>query len=82
MEILGRERRRRWGQAEKLEIVAAVGVNGETLARVAWGATMCREARFMIGAICSGRERCFLRRLGRSFAGRRRCAHAEHGARA
>ena len=35
MEILGRERRRRWVQAEKLEIVAAVGVNGETLARVA-----------------------------------------------
>ena len=35
MEILGRERRRRWTQAEKLEIVAAVGVNGETLARVA-----------------------------------------------
>lgn len=35
MEILGRERRRRWRQAEKLEIVAAVGVNGETLARVA-----------------------------------------------
>ncbi len=35
MEILGRERRRRWSQAEKLEIVAAVGVNGETLARVA-----------------------------------------------
>ena len=35
MEILGRERRRRWTQAEKLEIVAAVGVDGETLARVA-----------------------------------------------
>ncbi|WP_375713754.1 transposase [Sphingobium sp. BS19] len=35
MEVLGRERRRRWSQAEKLEIVAAVGVNGETLARVA-----------------------------------------------
>jgi len=35
VEILGRERRRRWSQAEKLEIVAAVGVNGETLARVA-----------------------------------------------
>jgi len=35
VEILGRERRRRWRQAEKLEIVAAVGVNGETLARVA-----------------------------------------------
>ena len=35
VEILGRERRRRWVQAEKLEIVAAVGVNGETLARVA-----------------------------------------------
>ncbi len=35
MEILGRERRRRWVQAEKLEIVAAVGVTGETLARVA-----------------------------------------------
>ena len=35
MEILGRERRRRWSNAEKLEIVAAVGMNGETLARVA-----------------------------------------------
>ncbi|MCB4862610.1 transposase [Sphingobium sp. PNB] len=35
MEILGRERRRRWSTAERLEIVAAVGVNGETLARVA-----------------------------------------------
>jgi transposase len=35
VEILGRERRRRWSQPKKLEIVAAVGVNGETLARVA-----------------------------------------------
>jgi transposase len=35
MEILGRERRRRWTEAEKLEIIAAVGVNGETLSRVA-----------------------------------------------
>lgn len=35
MEILGRERRRRWADAEKLEILAAVGLNGETLARVA-----------------------------------------------
>lgn len=35
MEILGRERRRRWSNAERLEIIAAVGVNGETLARVA-----------------------------------------------
>jgi transposase len=35
VEILGRERRRRWTQTEKLEIVAAVGVDGETLARVA-----------------------------------------------
>jgi transposase len=35
VEILGRERRRRWMQTEKLEVVAAVGVNGETLARVA-----------------------------------------------
>ncbi|RZF60744.1 hypothetical protein EWE75_21490 [Sphingomonas populi] len=35
MEILGRERRRRWTEAERLEIVAAVGVNGETLSRVA-----------------------------------------------
>jgi len=32
---LGRERRRRWTRAEKLEIVAAVGVNGEPLSRVA-----------------------------------------------
>ncbi|WP_432423277.1 transposase [Sphingomonas lycopersici] len=35
MEILGRERRRHWSDAEKLEILAAVGLNGETLARVA-----------------------------------------------
>jgi transposase len=35
VEILGRERRRRWSNAERLEIIAAVGVNGETLARVA-----------------------------------------------
>jgi transposase len=35
MEILGRERRRRWTDAERLEIIAAVGVNGETLSRVA-----------------------------------------------
>lgn len=35
MEILGPERRRRWTDAEKLEILAAVGVNGETLSRVA-----------------------------------------------
>lgn len=35
MEIAGRKRRRRWSNAERLEIVAAVGVNGETLARVA-----------------------------------------------
>jgi transposase len=35
MEILGRERRRRWTRAEKQEIVAAVGVNGEPLSRVA-----------------------------------------------
>ncbi len=36
MEILGRERRRRWSDAEKLEILAAIGLNGEALARVAW----------------------------------------------
>jgi transposase len=35
VEILGRERRRHWSNAERLEIIAAVGVNGETLARVA-----------------------------------------------
>ena len=35
MEILGRERRRRWSNAERLKIITAVGVNGETLARVA-----------------------------------------------
>jgi len=35
MEILGRERRRRWTEAEKLEIISAVGVNGETLSRTA-----------------------------------------------
>lgn len=35
MEILGRERRRRWTDAEKLEILSLIGVNGETLSRVA-----------------------------------------------
>ncbi|ALC12109.1 transposase [Sphingopyxis sp. 113P3] len=35
VEILGRERRRRWSEAEKLEILAAVEARGETLARVA-----------------------------------------------
>jgi transposase-like protein len=35
VEILGRERRRRWTDAEKLEILSAIGVNGETLSRVA-----------------------------------------------
>jgi transposase len=35
VEVLGRERRRHWADAEKLEILAAVGLNGETLARVA-----------------------------------------------
>lgn len=35
MEILGPERRRRWTDAEKLEIMAAVDVNGEALSRVA-----------------------------------------------
>ena len=35
MEILGRERRRRWTEAQKLEILGAMGVNGEPLARVA-----------------------------------------------
>jgi len=35
MEILGRERRRRWTDAEKLEILSSIGVNGETLSRVA-----------------------------------------------
>lgn len=35
VEILGRERRRRWAEAEKLEILAAVNAPGETLAHVA-----------------------------------------------
>jgi transposase len=35
VEILGRERRRRWTEAEKLEILAAVEAPGETLAHVA-----------------------------------------------
>ncbi|EPR11089.1 hypothetical protein M527_03180 [Sphingobium indicum IP26] len=34
-EILGRERRRRWTDEQKLEIIGAVGVNGATLADVA-----------------------------------------------
>ena len=34
-EILGRERRRRWTDEQKLEIIGAVGVNGATLTDVA-----------------------------------------------
>ncbi len=34
-DILGRERRRRWGEEEKLEIVLSVGVNGASVTQVA-----------------------------------------------
>lgn len=34
-EILGRERRRRWTDEQKLEIIGAVGIDGATLADVA-----------------------------------------------
>ena len=34
-EILGRERRRRWTDEQKLEIIVAVGVNGATVTEVA-----------------------------------------------
>src|SRR3546814_18449301 len=34
-EILGQERRRRWTDQQKLEIIGSVGVNGATLAEVA-----------------------------------------------
>jgi hypothetical protein len=85
MEILGRERRRRWTKAQKLEILAAVEVKGETLARVP-GATMCREVRFITGAISSSRAGCCPRRLDRPFCRStsarpcwRRSAHAKTG---
>jgi transposase len=35
MEILGRERRRRWSDAQKLDILIAASENGETLSRIA-----------------------------------------------
>jgi transposase len=35
MEILGQERRRRWTDQQKMEIIGSVGVNGTTLAEVA-----------------------------------------------
>lgn len=35
MEILGQERRRRWTDKQKMEIIASVGVDGATLADVA-----------------------------------------------
>ena len=34
-EVLGVERRRRWSDEEKLEIVSSVGVDGATVTRVA-----------------------------------------------
>lgn len=35
VEILGQERRRRWTDQQRLEIIGAVGVNGATLTEVA-----------------------------------------------
>lgn len=55
MEILVRERRRRWSTAERLEIVAAVGVNARHW-RALRVATMCRDARSTSGDISSGHQ--------------------------
>lgn len=42
-DILGRERRRRWGEGEKLEIVLSVGVNGASVTQVAQRQEVTRQ---------------------------------------
>ncbi|NBB81713.1 MAG: transposase [Verrucomicrobia bacterium] len=42
-EVLGLERRRRWSDEEKLEIVSSVGVDGATVTRVAQSNDITRQ---------------------------------------
>ncbi|MDX0363780.1 transposase [Sinorhizobium medicae] len=35
VEILGQERRRRWGDAKKLDVVMSIGLDGATVTEVA-----------------------------------------------
>lgn len=43
VEILGRERRRRWSDAEKLSVLERIGVDGRTVADVAREADLTRQ---------------------------------------
>ncbi|WP_188717225.1 transposase [Paracoccus acridae] len=43
VEVLGRERRRRWSDAEKLGVLERVGVDGRTVADVAREADLTRQ---------------------------------------
>jgi transposase len=43
IEVLGRERRRRWSDAEKLGVLERVGVDGRTVADVAREADLTRQ---------------------------------------
>lgn len=43
IEILGQERRCRWGEKEKLQIVSAVGVDGATVTEVAQRYSVTRQ---------------------------------------
>lgn len=43
VEVLGRERRRRWSDAEKISVLERVGVGGRTVADVAREANLTRQ---------------------------------------
>lgn len=43
VEILGAERRRRWSDEKKLDIVTSVGVGGATVTEVAWRHDVTRQ---------------------------------------
>lgn len=43
VEVLGRERRRRWSDAEKVSVLERVGVGGRTVADVAREADLTRQ---------------------------------------
>ncbi|WCR17687.1 transposase [Paracoccus alcaliphilus] len=43
VEVLGRERRRRWSDAEKISVLERVGVNGRTVTDVAREADLTRQ---------------------------------------
>lgn len=52
-DILGLERRRRWCDEEKLEIVLSVGVGGATVTQVVQRHDVTRQQIYRMGAACA-----------------------------